>query len=486
MDCDPKSQNVSPGDASTGNGSSHDTSDDMELRVSSERLKGADPDLADKSAESDVDHISSAPCKAEVEACKVEDKSMPALPFQVGVQSTTEDGYIDDSPEAEAGVAYAASICDSCAINGSQMCPLLSDVSHNKSGMDDKSMLDSCVAGDFQYSGCLTNANEEKGDILAENVTEGADGKSRDARSILQSEENLILVNSNADDQISYRKENVIEFDNDEELLSRADVKVENNSLLSFPSKGESLNETDWDSCGGSNQYDNADADVKVTLVEPIATSEERRETMEIWKEENAEDIPVSTVVSIQASKETEDLRKDDITVGKNCQDASVSEVNSVQINSESNCPTTEGEENNSSILHHCKFLLVSRAAAVACAFGAMGSSQSSVIMITDSARKTSSWYSSVPRSATTLDSSDVNSHSEGPRCNGKAFDVSGTIDSREREALDTYSGLVPLICRAVNRIKRRWGFGGSLSMKKRRCSLLSIRGGSESRASQS
>lgn len=54
------------------------------------------------------------------------------------------------------------------------------------------------------------------------------------------------------------------------------------------------------------------------------------------------------------------------------------------------------------------------RAAAVACAFGAMGSSQSSVIMITDFARKTSSWYSSVPRSATTLDSSDVNSHSEG------------------------------------------------------------------------
>ncbi|XP_030536047.1 uncharacterized protein LOC115744818 isoform X1 [Rhodamnia argentea] len=370
MDCDPKSQDVSLGDASTGNGSSHDASDDMELQVSSERLKDSDPDLADKSAESDVDHICSAPSNAEVEASKVEDKSMPVLPFQVGVQSTTEDGYTDDSPEAEAGVACknfasnsevkhvkilegingtpdAASICDSFAINRSQMCPLLSDVSHNKSRMDDKSISDSCVAGDFHNSGCLTNANEEKRDISAVNATEGADGKSRDAPSIHQSEENLILVNSNADDQISYGKENVIEFNSHEDVLSHADVEVENKSLLSFPSEGESLNETHWDSCSGNSRYDNADADVKVTLVEPIATSEEKQETIEIWEEENAEDAPVSTVVSIQASEEAEDFRKD-LTVEESCQDASVSDGNSVQINFEPSCPTTVGDENKS------------------------------------------------------------------------------------------------------------------------------------------
>lgn len=361
MDCNPKSQDVSLDDASTGNGSSHDASD--------ERLKDSDPDLADKSAESDVDHICSAPCDAEIEACKVEDKSMPALPFQVGVQSTTEDGYTDDSPEAEAGVACkkyasnsevkpvkilkgingtsdAASNCGSCAINGSQVRPLLSDVSHSKSGMDDKSLSDSCVVGDFQNSGCLTNVNEEKRDISAENVTEGADGKSRDAPSIHQFEENLISVNSKADDQIGYGKENMIEFNNDE-LLSHADMEVENKSLLSFPSKGESLDETNWDACSGSSRYDNADADVNVTLVEPFATSEEKQDTIEIWKEENAEDAPVSTVVSIQSSEEAEDLRKV-ITMEENCQGASVSDVNSLQIKSESDCPTTVGEENTS------------------------------------------------------------------------------------------------------------------------------------------
>lgn len=61
-----------------------------------------------------------------------------------------------------------------------------------------------------------------------------------------------------------------------------------------------------------------------------------------------------------------------------------------------------------------CYIIFAIRTAPVACAFGAMGLSQSSVIIVPDLATKTGLWYSSVLRSAATLDSIDVNSHSEG------------------------------------------------------------------------